>query len=80
MIFYRYSCQDSEPRQIDVTFDDYRAHRTGLQFTHCLDRYVPNATGWLNFGYDRFTYPETDTETNVVIGTVELSGGRPPIK
>jgi len=72
-LYYRYTRQDFEPRQFDPDFPDYRAHRAGLGFAHQLDRYVTNATGRLNFGYNRFTYPETNTETKVVIGTVGLA-------
>ena len=56
-----------------MIFPDYRAHRAGLGFAHRLDQYVPNTTGRLNFAYNRFTYPETDTETEVYLGTVGLA-------
>ena len=72
-LFYRYTRQDFEPRQFDTSFPDYRAHRAGLGFAHRLDRYLSNTTGRLNFGYNRFTYPETDTETQVYIATVGLA-------
>ena len=72
-LFYRYTRQDFEPRDLNATFPDYRAHRAGLGFAHQLDRYVANATGRLNFGYNRFTYPETGTETKVAIATVGLA-------
>ena len=71
-LFYRYTRQDFEPQRIDRSVSDYRAHRAGLGFAHRLDQYVLNTTGRLNFGYNRFTYPETDTETKVAIATVGL--------
>ena len=72
-LFYRYTRQDFEPRELNATFPDYRAHRAGLGFAHQLDQYLANATGRLNFGYNRFTYPETGTETKVVIATMGLA-------
>ena len=72
-LFYRYTRQDFEPRQFDISVSDYRAHRAGLGFAHRLDQYVLNTTGRLNFGYNRFTYPETNTETKVAIATVGLA-------
>ena len=72
-LFYRYTRQDFEPRQVIGDFPDYRAHRAGLGFAHRLDQYLANTTGRLNFGYNRFNYPETDTETKVIIGTVGLA-------
>ena len=72
-LYYRYTRQDFEPRQFDASFPDYRAHRAGLNFAHRLDQYMSNTTGRLNFGYNRFTYPETDTETEVYLGTVGLA-------
>ena len=72
-LFYRYTRQDFEPRELTASFPDYRAHRAGLGFAHQLDRYVANATGRLNFAYNRFTYPETNTETKVVIATMGLA-------
>jgi hypothetical protein len=72
-LYYRYTRQDFEPRQFAQDFPDYRAHRAGLGFVHRLDRYLANASGRLNFGYNRFTYPETDTETKVLIGTIGLA-------
>jgi hypothetical protein len=72
-LYYRYTRQDFEPRRANPDFPDYRAHRAGLGFAHQLDQYLANATGRLNFGYNRFTYPETNTETKVVIGTVGLA-------
>lgn len=71
--YYRYTRQDFEPRNVIGNFPDYRAHRAGLGFAHRLDQYVPNTTGRLNFGYNRFTYPETNTETKVYFGTVGLA-------
>lgn len=70
---YRYTRQDFEPREIDFDFPDYRAHRGGLGFAHRLDQYQANTTGRLNFGYNRFTYPETNSETDVYIVTVGLA-------
>ena len=72
-LYYRYTRQDFEPREVSRDFSDYRAHRTGLGFAHRLDQYVPNTTGRLNFGYNRFKYPESDTETKVYFGTVGLA-------
>ncbi len=71
-LYYRYTRQDFEPREFDASFPDYRAHRAGLGFVHRLDRYLANTAGRLNFGYNYFKYPETGTETKVVIGTVGL--------
>ena len=72
-LYYRYTRQDFEPRKFQGTFPDYRAHRAGLGFVHRLDQYFSNTAGRLNFGYNNFKYPETGTETKVVIGTVGLS-------
>jgi hypothetical protein len=72
-LFYRYTQQDFEPRQVNVILDDYRAHRAGLGFVHRLDKYLPNTAGRLNFGYNKFTYPESGTETKVVYGTVGVA-------
>ena len=74
-LYYRYTRQDFEPRQFDASFPDYRAHRAGLNFAHRLDQYMSNTTGRLNFGYNRFTYPETNTETKVYFGTVGMAYG-----
>jgi hypothetical protein len=71
-LFYRYTRQDFEPRRLEASISDYRAHRTGMGFTHQLDQYLANATGRFNLGYNRFKYPETGTETKVVIATVGL--------
>ena len=72
-LFYRYTQQDFEPRSGLPSFDDYRAHRAGAGLTHRLDRYLANTTGRLNFGYNRFNYPTTNTETDVYFGTVGVS-------
>ena len=71
-LFYRYTRRDFEPRSADRSFDDYRAHRAGLGFAHRLDQYLANTTGRLNFGYNRFKYTETNTETEVFYGTAGL--------
>jgi hypothetical protein len=71
-LYYRYTRQDFEPRNVVGDFPDYRAHRAGLGFAHRLDQYVSNTLGRLNFAYNRFTYPETDTETDIYLGTVGL--------
>ncbi len=72
-LYYRYTRQDFEPREFQGTFPDYRANRAGLNFAHRLDRYLANTTGRLNFGYNYFKYPQTNTDTKVVIGTVGLA-------
>jgi len=72
-LYYRYIRQDFEPREFRGDFPDYRAHRAGLGFVHRLDQYFANAAGRFNFGYNNFRYPETDTETKVLIGTVGLA-------
>ena len=72
-LYYRYTRQDFQPRDFNQDFPDYRAHRAGFGFTHQLDQYLANATGRFNLGYNRFKYPETGTETKVIIATVGLA-------
>jgi hypothetical protein len=72
-LYYRYIQQDFEPRRVSIDLQDYKAHRAGIGFAHRLDQYFANTTGRLNFGYNRFTYPTTDTENKIVLGTVGLS-------